>query len=147
MSEKTTVLHTSNQLIANTDVSKIFVGENRYQEGNYLNNSGYDPITVVEGTIMGRIHSTKRLTPLQTSAADGSQFPVGILKGDVEVESGDERECAICDMGDVVAEKIIFVKPGDGLDTVVSSRAIRDHLAAQGIKLVGRTEITELDNQ
>lgn len=148
-STATIVLNTGQQIIVNFDVSKVFVRNNRYQKDNYVNNSGYDPITLYQGTVMGRVHATNVIVPLTSTASDGSQFPVGVLANEVLiVDGGDSVNAFLCDMGDVVAEKLIFAKPGDGLETVVSSRRLKDHLAAQGIKIVnGTIEMTRNDNQ
>ncbi len=147
MSTQTIVLNNGRQAIINQDVSKIFILNNRYQKGNYINNSSYDPITLYAGTVLGRIHASNVLVPLEAGASDGSQFPVGILAEDLEIDSGDTVECYLCDGGDVATEKVLFVKPGDGLETVVSSRRLKDWIQAQGIKLVGGTEMTDFDNQ
>lgn len=142
-------LNTGQQAIIQTDLSRIFVRENRYEYDSYINNSTYDPITLRAGTLMGRIHASNVLVPLEASASDGSQFPVGVLAKDMIIDSGDTVQAAICVAGDVVADQIIFVKPGDGLETVVSSRRLKDRIGADtvGIKLVQNTEMSAPDNE
>ncbi len=147
MSEQTIVLNSGQQAIINQDVSKIFVLNNRYRNDNYINNSSYDPITIPAGTLMGRVHASGKLAPLNTAASDGSQFPVGVLAQDLIIDAGDTVLASICDQGDVEESKIIFYTPNQGLETVVSSRRMRDHVEAQGIKLVTSTEMTGYDNQ
>lgn len=143
----------TNKAVINTDVSKIFIRDNRYQKGNHLNNGNYDPLTLSAGTLMGRIGNSGYLVPLFTLAGDGSQFPVGILAHDVEIDSGETKEITIVDMGDVVEDKVILFytarnpAAGESLDTVVSNRRLRDHLQAQGIKLITAIEMTDYDNQ
>lgn len=150
MSSQSVVLNTGNQAIINTDVSKIFLRDNRYQKGNDLNNSGYDPLNLVAGTLMGRVTSTGNLTYFNAAATDGSQAPVGILAEDVSIDSGDTEEVTIVDFGDVAADKVVFVVTGQGLETAVTigvSRRVKDHLQAQGIKLITTREQTHVDNQ
>ncbi len=136
----------------NTDVSKIFLRDNRYQKGNQLGNSSYNPMTLTAGTVMSRIGNSGYLTPLFTSGAVDS-LPVGILADDVEIDPGETKEITIVDMGDVAADKLILFYTqrnpafGESLDTVVSGRRLRDHLAAQGLKLITMTEMTQYDNQ
>lgn len=148
MSSQSIALNTGQQAIIHTDLSRIFVRENRYEYGNYVNNSSYDPITLLAGTVMGRISASGILVPLQSNASDGSQFPVGILSKDIVVDGSDTVEAPICVAGDVVKEKVLFVKPGDAMETVVSSRRLSDRLAADtvGIKLVSSTEMSGEDN-
>lgn len=148
MSSQSTSTNTSNQLTTKTDISKIFVGGNRYEDAEY-NNSGYDTESLVAGTVMGRVHATGKIKPLRSDNGDGSQIPVGILAEDKDVEAGDTVELTFCVAGDVVSGKLVFEKSGDTLDTVVSSRRLRDRIGADtvGIKLVGADELTDYDNE
>lgn len=137
----------ANELITNYDVSKVFIGHNRFQDDNILNNSLYNPISLVPGTVMGRIVATGTVVPLQASASDGSQFPIGILASNVvSLAEGATIQVSICDMGDVAKEKIKFAYTGDGLETAVSGIRLKDRLAAQGIKIVTGFEMTDYDN-
>lgn len=113
----------------------------------YINNSTYDPIVLKAGTLVGRITATNVLAPLVSTASDGSQLPVGVLANDLTIAAGATVTTTICDQGDIAAEKILFVKPGDGLETVVSGRRLKDHVHSQGIQLVYGTEMTQNDNQ
>ena len=148
MSEVDQTLNTGSQATTNYDVSKIFIYENRFQTESYTND-GYDPVTLAVGTVMGRVSSTGKIIPLQSNASDGSQFPVGILNREHVVNEGDTVDVSICIGGDVAAEKIVLVKSGDTLDTVISGRRIRDRIAGDtlGIKLVTVDEMTGFDNQ
>ena len=151
MSSQTTTTG-SNYARSDRDVSKIFLRDNRYQTGNNLNNGAYDPLTLVAGTIMGRVGNSGYLVPLFTLATDGSEYPVGILAHDVELDSGETKQITIVDMGDVAEDQVVFyytsINPAAAqtLDSVVSNRRIRDYLQAQGIKLISGTEMTTYDN-
>lgn len=142
-----TVLNTGQQTITNYDVTKIFVYNNRYEEGQY-NNSGYDEVTLALGTLMGRVSATQMLVPHDSSASDGSQYPVGVLAQARTVDAGETVYVTICVSGDVV-ESQITLAAGDTMNTVISDRSIRDRIAGDtmGIKLVGGTEMTAFDNQ
>lgn len=148
MSTTTVILNTGQQAILDTDVSKIFLWGNRYESADYTN-SGYDDVNLVAGTVMGRVTATGKVIPLQSDAVDGSQLPVGVLNKDWVVEAGDTQEVAFCVKGDVETSKLIFTKTGDDLDTIVSSRNLRDRIQGDtvGIKLVTGTELTGVDNQ
>jgi hypothetical protein len=135
-----------NQLFVRTDVSKIFLRDNRYQTGNQVNNSSYNPMNLVAGTLMGRISATGTLAPMYAPGADGTQFPVGVLAEDVSLDSGETKQITIVDFGDVAESKIVFFYSGQTLETVVSSRRVRDYLQAQGIKLISGFEMTKYDN-
>lgn len=137
---------TGNQGYVRTDVSKIFLRDNRYQSGSDVNNSSYDPWVIPAGTLMGRNSTTGKLAPLSINSTDGSQLPVGILAEDVEIAAGATATVNICDMGDVAESKVDLYHNGQDLDSVVSSRRLRDHLQAQGIKLISETEMTQYDN-
>jgi len=148
MSTQTIVLNTGQQAIIRTDTSKIFVGCNRYEKGNYTN-STYDPVTLLVGTLLGRVSATGLLKPLVASANDGSQFPVGVVADTVTIDEGDTGEVYFCVAGDVVADQLIL-SGADTLDSVISSRRLRDRIGADtvGIKLITQNqEMTRLDNE
>jgi hypothetical protein len=140
--------NTGNQSINRYDTSKIFVGHNRYETATYTNDTG-EEITLAAGTLMGRKHADGEIIPLESDASDGSQFPVGILNQAVTVADGDSVDVSICVSGDVVESKVVFVNEYDDMDAVVSSRRLRDRIAADtvGIKLVGGDELTDYDNE
>ncbi len=146
MSSSTTLLNTGSQIITKYDLSKIFVYNNRYDNMNYVN-SGYDDVTLAEGTVMGKT-TAGVIVPLQSNASDGSQIPVGILACDAVINAGDSVNLPVCVSGDVVSGKIVLVKVGDTLSTIISSRSIRDRIGGDtvGVKVVESTENTYPDN-
>lgn len=137
----------ANPLITNFDRSKTFVWNARTETGNYTN-STYDDVTLLKGTLMGRISASGLLVPLTSGASNGSQFPVGIILADTTIVAGDTAVVTIVVAGDVVSSKIIF-QGSDTLQTVVSSRRLVDRIGADtvGIKLVGDNQLTGQDNQ
>jgi hypothetical protein len=147
MSSQTTALNNGQQMIVHTDTSKIFLWNNRYENATY-NNSAYASATLLAGTLMGRVSATGWIKPLASGASDGSQFPVGILANDVTVDGGGLETLSICVSGDVAEEQIIL-QGTDTMETTISSRRLRDRIAADtvGIKLVTRTDNSAYDNQ
>ena len=137
----------SNPRTTNFDSSKTFVWNPRTATGTY-DNSTYDDVTLEKGTVMGRVSSTGMLVPLTSGASNGSQFPVGILLEETVIESQSEKELTIVVAGDVDENKLVF-QGSDDLDTVVSSRTLRDRIGSDtvGIKLVGGDQLTGYDNQ
>ncbi|MCE3278034.1 MAG: Bacteriophage lambda head decoration protein [Bacteroidetes bacterium] len=146
MSSNSVVSNTGQQAEITTDLSKIFIWNNRYKSYPY-NNSAYDSVTLLAGTLMGTVAGTGYIKPLASGASDGSQYPTGILAEDVTVDGGDLVDLDICVSGDVVEDKIIF-QGSDNLDTTVSSRRLRDRIGADtvGIKLVTSTSNSSYDN-
>jgi hypothetical protein len=147
MSTQSQALNTGQQAIINTDLSKIFIWNNRYENALY-NNSAYDAVTLSAGTLMGRVAATGWIKPLASGASDGSQFPVGILANDITVDGGDLVTVAICVAGDV-AEEMIILDGSDTMETTISDKRLRDRIGSDtvGIKLVQSTEMTGYDNQ
>lgn len=148
MSTVTTVNSQSNFLIAVTDVSKIFLGDNQTIANSYVNNTSYDPITLLAGTVLGRVATTGVLVPAISTATDGSQNVVGILGQDLLVDAGDSVNALVFVSGRVAQEKIIFRKSTDTLKTVVNGRQYRDQIGGQtvGIKLVPTAQNSYPDN-
>lgn len=148
MSETTVVNSQSNFLIAVTDVSKIFLGQNQTIQDAYVNNSSYDPITLLAGIVMGRVATTQILVPCVSTASDGSQYPVGILGQDLVIDAGDTVKALVFVSGRVAEEKVDFFLPTDNLATVVSSRSYRDRIGGDtvGVKLVKTSQNSYADN-
>ena len=137
------VLQTGSQLITNFTTEKIFIGGNQYETGNFVADS-YDDC--LPGLVVGRIGSSGNLVPLESTATDGSQYPVGILVN--QIEAGDERKATICVGGDVDENYISFINGTDTLDTVVATRRLRDRIKGDtlGILLVQMDELSKFDN-
>lgn len=141
-------LNTGQQITTDYDLSKIFIWDNRYESDSYVNNSNYSPITILAGTVMGRVATTGAVVPCLASAVDGSQFPIGILAQDIiGLVGGGNAACTLCIAGDVAADKVIFYY-GDTLETVVNGRRFKDRIQSDssGIILRTRTEMTDFDN-
>lgn len=145
MSDITNPLLTVQQAITNYDLSKIFLWNNRYDNESYVNNSNYNPVTILQGTVMGRIPTTRVLVPLDASQTDGSQYPVGILAQDIVLAAGQTKQASICVRGDVNAAKVIFWT-GNNSNTIVEKRILKDWLQDMGIKLVTGIEMSATDN-
>lgn len=138
-------LQGTQQVITDYDLSKIFLFNNRYESDSYVNNSGYSSLTLLAGTVMGRIAGTNVLAPTISGALDGSQFPIGILAQDVVLSAGQSQQVAICIVGDINSAKIIFLG-GDNLNTVIAGRTMKDHLQSYGLLMRTSTEMTDFDN-
>jgi hypothetical protein len=147
MSSQSIALNNGQQMIINTDTSKIFLWNNRYQNALY-NNSAYGAVTLTAGTLMGRVAVTGWIKPLASGAADGSQFPCGILANDITVDGGALETVSICVAGDVAEEQVIL-QGTDTMETTISSIRLRQRIGADtvGINLVQRTDNSAYDNQ
>lgn len=140
-------LQNNNQLNVLSNNAKTFVWDNRYDSAVYTN-SGYDDVTLLHGTLLGKVSATGKVKPLASGASDGSQYPIGILKDDIIVKAGASATLTFCVSGDVVESQIVLAG-SDTMDTVISDRSIRDRIGADtvGIKLVGSDELTAADNE
>lgn len=156
MSTVTTVNQTPNQAHFDYDISKIFVFDNRYTQGTLLNASGASK-TFYPGTVLGRIAANGKLIPCDSTATDGSQIPMGILKTEITLGIAGEDEVNVCIKGDVVSSKLIFVG-AETLATVVTindsvpaattyTRTMKDLIQSTGVILVDGDELTGFDNQ
>lgn len=149
MSSYSTRVNTGQQITTDYDLSKIFIWNNRYENDSYVNNSNYNPITLLVGTLMGRVTSTGYLVPWRAGAVDGSQRPIGVLAQDiVGLAGGSTQKASICVAGDIASDKIIFFA-GDTLETIDNGRRVKDSIQSDsvGIKLVfNSTEMNAYDN-
>ena len=138
-------INNGQQLTVNTDTSKIFLWNNRFDKGSYTN-STYDAVTILAGTVVG-MTTAGALVPFTSGASNGSQYIVGILNEDHVLEAGETKEVYFCVYGDVAEEMLIF-QGSDDLETVVDSRRVREKIASEtvGIKLIASTDLTKIDN-
>ena len=143
--EATTVLNTGSQLNTNYDSSVVLLGKNTFENEQYTNGTGIT-VTLTAGTVMGRIAATGKLLPVVIAAVDGSQFPVGILASTVTVLNAATADVSLCVTGEVASEKLIF-NAAETLSSIVSTRQLRDYLAAAGIKVLVSDKLSGYDNQ
>jgi hypothetical protein len=138
----------ANPQINNYDLTKIFVGNNRFETATYTNPTSGE-VTLAKGTVMGRVANTNKVLPLESTASDGSQFPIGILADDYVVDYTESATVTFCIAGDVVESKLVFENGTDTTSTVVSSRTLGDRIAGDtaGIIFVGGDQLTGYDNQ
>lgn len=138
----------ANPQINNYNTSKIFVFDNRFETAEYTNPEN-DEVTLLKGTVMGRVSGTNKILPLESNASDGSQYPIGILADDYVVDYTETATLTFCKSGDVVQRKIVFANGTDTVETVVSGRTLGDRIQGDslGINLVGGIELTGEDNQ
>jgi len=94
-SRQSITLNTGSQLFVNTDTSKIFLGGNYTRQEAFINNSGYNPIVLPAGTVMGRIASSGIIAPFNSAASNGTQFVCGILTDDVSLDAGATETCSL----------------------------------------------------
>lgn len=136
----------NNVLITDYDQSKTFLWNKRTAKGTIIN-ALYVAKLYKQGTLLGRVGSSKAIVALKSAAVDGSQYPLGILLEDTIIDSQDSLEVTFAVAGDVVESKVVL-DGTDTLDTLIGSRTIRDRIGADtvGIKLVQSTEQTRYDN-
>jgi hypothetical protein len=154
MSAVTTALLTGSQAIANFDLSKIFIFNNRFTTEKIIN-SLYDPMTLLAGTVIGRIQGDANgvdgrgaVYPCVADLTNGTQYPIGILAADCIIDAGDTLDVPVCNSGDIAQGKIImWDAPTEKLTTVVSGISIFDRLQGLGIKIMPTNENTYPDNQ
>ena len=155
MSQVTQISSTSNSQITNYDTSKVLLGDNYFADGQ-ITASGSD-IELKEGMVMGRIASTRKLVPLDSTATDGSQFPVGVCIIDQTITDGETKDIRIVNKGKISENKINFAG-SETLDTVITvkdsvpadtsyKKTIRDLLEELGLILDLADELTDYDNQ
>lgn len=157
MSSVTNVNNTGNQAQFDYDVSKIFVWNNRYSSATFINGTGGE-LSFAAGTVVGRIAASNKITICDSTATDGSQIPVGVLKTPiVALANAGEVTANYCHAGDVVEDKLVF-SGAETLATVVTiqdsvpaatnnTRTMRDLIQSVGINIIASTDLTAFDNQ
>lgn len=139
------ITNNANFVSVSTDLSKLVLFNPEFDRADYTNGGGA-PVTIVEGTVMGVVNATGKIAPLVAAAADGSQFPIGVLINTVTVAAGATANLTYAIGGDLDESKIVFQNGVDTLATVVSGRRLRERLQSdtKGLKLVTSQEGTKL---
>jgi len=141
-----TSTNTGGELHVKTDLAQIFLYENRFSKAKY-NNSAYDSVTILAGTVMGRVASTGFIKPMRSTYSDGSQIPMGILADDYVVDGGAIIEnMQFCNYGDVNKNKIVFDLSTDNFETTVGSQRLEDLIHQAGLRLINSIDNTGYDN-
>lgn len=135
-------VQTSKQLTGDYNRAKVFIGEKSTFVGSYTN-SVYDDELLI-GTVMARVASSNKLVKCDSTLTNGGQFPIGVLLGDVTVEGGETVELTVAN-GEVDGGQLTF-EGSDTLNTVVSTRTLRDHLLLAGTKVREVDYLNEFDN-
>lgn len=149
---ETLVLNNGNALHVDYDISKIFIGENKYEAFTFDNNTGAGPSDFEPGLLLGREQDTGNVVPLNSAnAALGEAIPIGILAQKITqlAADGTQANVAVCVFGLVSEDKLILQNGGDSLDTVISLKRLRDRILGDtmGIKLIDADDLTGFDNQ
>lgn len=143
-------------LTTNYDNSNLFLANNRFQTATYTNGTG-SSVTLAEGTLMGRVFSNNKVLPQVSTAVDGSQMPIGVLKGSYTVANGASVTVTFCYSGDVTSDMLtlggsdtlatVIVMPDNaGTPNTTKMATIGDALRWHGINPISRSENTLYDN-
>jgi hypothetical protein len=152
MAFNTVAFRNKNELFINTDLTQIFVWNNRYENVAFTYENTGDDLTFPVGLVVGRVLATNKVVPWVSTASDGSQYPIGVLNTEVDILYGEtfDDTVSICVAGDVAEDKVSLLDDGDTLDSECGSsqRTCRDLLSsvASAIRLVLGTQHTEFDN-
>lgn len=152
MAFNTVAFRNKNQLFINTDLTQIFVWNNRYENVAFTYENTGDDLTFPAGLVVGRVLATLKVVPWTSSATDGSQYPIGVLNSAVDIAYGEtfDGTVSICVAGDVAEDKVSLIDDSDTLDSECGStgRTLRDLISsvASAIRLVLGTQHTMYDN-
>lgn len=135
------------QLQVNTNLAKLFPYGSEDRQVYVYTNSTYVTQTLPAGTVMGVVNATGQAVAMTSGAADGSQFPVGILAQDYTVLAGAQVNISIMVKGQVRVDMIIL-QGVDTLSTIVSGRRIFERIGADtvGILIDSVTSCTNFEN-
>ena len=134
--------------------STLFVYNPRTQNQWLVDNGTGADVTYQLGTVFGRIDATGKLWPMDSTATDGSQKPIGVLAATTVVPaSSTNNPITLVIQGDVVAGWLIFINGTDTLATTIAYDTsgdiigtINDILTGRGLLPIVSTEGTFYDN-
>jgi len=123
MSTESTALQTGSQLIKNFDLTKLFLGSNRFKSATYTNNTGSE-VTIAAGTLLGKVtkadtNTAGHLLPHSAGDTEGANIPVGIAARTVTVADGEAVNLQYADGGDFDVS-LLTLNGSETLDTLVT---------------------------
>lgn len=147
----------SNQLFVNTNTAKTFISIRATERESYVNNTTYDPITLLPGTVLGRVAATGYIVPWRNDVTDGSQFPIGVLGYGMQIDSGDTVKALLVTECRMAAEKVVAYQLSDqSVDTTLllaitswhgaGTTTLKDALEAIGCHLIFTNQMSFPDN-
>ena len=155
MSIINTVTNTGSQLTTNYDLTKIFLGANRYRTGSFKNTTG-STLVVPAGTVLAKVQAIAvdtanvvgYLRLFDSTNTEGGKVAVGILNQDLSIAAGATvTNVNYCIAGDYDESKLVF-QGSDTLNTVVNGKIVREIIIAE-TNLIGLslTQMSGYDNQ
>ncbi len=153
----TTTAYLNGLLTTQFDYTKTFIWNGRFRTATYTNSTG-STVTLSTGTVLGRIFASSLVVPMVSTATNGSQIPMGILRGSHVVPNGASVTVTYCYSGDVDPAALIFSNGTDLLSTIILFNSsvpaatttqygtIEDILVGKNINPVAGTENTHPDN-
>ena len=155
MSIINTVTNTGSQLTTNYDLTKIFLGANRYRTGSFKNTTG-STLVVPAGTVLAKVQAIAvdtanvvgYLRLFDSTNTEGGRVAVGILNQDLSIAAGATvTNVNYCIAGDYDESKLVF-QGSDTLNTVVNGKIVREIIIAE-TNLIGLslTQMSGYDNQ
>lgn len=157
MSSNEITSNQSNALFVNTDTSKTFIVIKATERESYINNTTYNPITLYAGTVLGRVQASGIIVPWRNDVTDGSQYPIGILGADMQIEAGDTVAALMVTECRMAAEKVIaYQLSNQSISTTLQlaitswhgsgTTRLKDALESIGIHLETTTQMSFPDN-
>lgn len=138
---------TRNQSTADYGQKRIFLFNNRYQEGTFKNNTGA-AYTLKPGTLVLRDTATpSQIIPAVAGATLANVIGIVKLDGEVAMATAETLDINFAISGDI-DETHLELPAGVTLDTVPTdgSKTLRDILQGLGFVLQGSVQNTKYDN-
>jgi hypothetical protein len=136
---------TRNQSTADYQIKRIFVFDNRFESGNYLNNSGATA-TIEAGMLVARSTTVAGgLIPV-TSANLANVIGIAALEGAVDLANAATLSITYGTKGTIDGNQLVLPATVT-LDTVVGQKTLRDVLEGIGFHVdTSSVEHTKFDN-
>jgi len=138
----TTKINTESQSGVEVKFGQTFVRINDTAKETLVNNTA-DEITIVSGTLLGRVNSTMKVTFFDASAVDGSQYPVGAVAKDFTLGAGEEVGIVMVYDGAIPDDNLVTAQEDDTMSTIIDGISLKDRLKINcHLKVVGMTDNT-----
>ena len=144
----TIVSTTSNQSFADYDRSKFLLGSNEFSRADYTDSGAGS--TLAAYLVVSKVSATGKLVPWAIAAADGSEFPVGLLwlggEANITVGAAATKNLEFVNKGRVAKDLIAFPNAETLASVVLGMGRLDDWLEMVGLVLESTIDLTGVDN-
>jgi len=115
-------------LITNYNTAQFLLGGEQFFKDMSYNNATGSPVTLPQGTLMGKVFATGYIIPNVSTAVDGSEQPIGFIAENTTIPANTIQTIQVLVAGDI-NQNLVILGGSDTFDTTVGTEATGGSIA------------------